>query len=199
MNIPDLYRKIKQVLNNSNAALINKGLNNVESLSGIPNELNKLDGINRLPYVLNKEIVEVLESDFNDITAIKESAFQNCTALTSITIPDSVTSIGRYAFENTGYYNNVSNWANKVLYICNHLIEAYASIISCNIRQGTKSIGNSAFSDCSSLTSITIPDSVTLIGGRAFQNCTALTNITIPDSVTSIGDYAFSGCSGLRA
>ena len=59
------------------------------------------------------------------------------------------------------------------------------------------SIGNSAFSYCSSLTSVTIPESVTSIGGYAFIDCTSLTNITIPNSVTSIGAGAFSGCNGL--
>ena len=59
------------------------------------------------------------------------------------------------------------------------------------------SIGNSAFSYCSSLTSITIPDGVTSIGDAAFESCTNLTSITFPDSVTSIGDYAFYDCTSL--
>ncbi|MDD7180907.1 MAG: leucine-rich repeat domain-containing protein [Bacilli bacterium] len=59
------------------------------------------------------------------------------------------------------------------------------------------SIGNNAFSGCSSLTSINIPNSVTSIGVSAFKNCTSLTNIVIPNSVTSIGDNAFDGCSKL--
>lgn len=56
------------------------------------------------------------------------------------------------------------------------------------------SIGESAFSDCSSLTSIKIPNSVTSIGKRAFSYCSGLTSINIPESVTSIDDYAFEGC-----
>ncbi|MBO7535914.1 MAG: leucine-rich repeat protein [Bacilli bacterium] len=61
------------------------------------------------------------------------------------------------------------------------------------------SIGDSAFSGCSSLKSITIPNSVTSIGNYAFYNCSSLTSITIPDSVTSIGDNAFIGCSSLES
>ena len=64
---------------------------------------------------------------------------------------------------------------------------------------GVKSIGSSAFSNCSGLTSITIPNSVTSIGSSAFSGCSGLTSITIPNSVTSIGSYAFSGCSGLTS
>ena len=65
------------------------------------------------------------------------------------------------------------------------------------IEDGVTSIGDSAFSDCRSLTDITIPGSVTSIGNGAFSGCSSLTDITIPSSVTSIGNGAFSGCSSL--
>ena len=61
------------------------------------------------------------------------------------------------------------------------------------------SIGEGAFSDCTSISSIVIPDSVTTIGDYAFYNCSALTAITIPNSVTSIGDAAFEDCNNLKA
>ena len=61
------------------------------------------------------------------------------------------------------------------------------------------SIGDDAFSWCSSLTSITIPNSVTSIGKMAFEDCWSLTSITIPNSVMSIGDYAFQYCSSLTS
>ena len=93
----------------------------------------------------------------------------------SYNIPDSVTSIGNWAFDGC------------------------TSLTSVTIPDGVTSIGDSAFSGCTSLTSITIPDSVTSIYDSAFSGCTSLTSITIPDSVTSIGDYAFSGCKSLTA
>ena len=109
----------------------------------------------------------------DSVTSIGNSAFGYCTSLTSITIPDSVTSIGKYAFSG-----------------CKGLTSI---IISDNVT----SISYGAFSGCTGLTSITIPDSVTTIGGEAFLSCTGLTNITIPNSVTSIGSWAFNGCTDL--
>ena len=90
-------------------------------------------------------------------------------------IPDSVTSIGDYAFSNCG------------------------SLTSIEIPDSVTSIGDSVFNGCSSLTSISIPDSVTSIGEWAFSRCSGLTSIEIPDSVTSIGEWAFSGCSSLTS
>ncbi|MBQ6265265.1 MAG: leucine-rich repeat domain-containing protein [Clostridia bacterium] len=91
----------------------------------------------------------------------------------SVTIGNSVTSIGDYAFSG-----------------CSRLT-------SVTIGNSVTSIGNSAFYNCTGLTSITIPDSVTSIGNKAFYCCTGLTSVTIGNSVTGIGDYAFYGCTGL--
>ena len=71
------------------------------------------------------------------------------------------------------------------------------SIKSVVIESGVTSIGDDAFSRCSSLTSITIPDSVRSIGSYAFRYCSSLTSVTIGDSVTSIGERAFTDCSSL--
>lgn len=107
------------------------------------------------------------------VTSIDYAAFRDCRGLTSVTIPNSVTSIDKYAFDNTGIYNNNSNWDNGVLYIDNCLIEAKSDVVkgSYTIKEGTRVISGSAFYYCSNLSSITIPNSVTYIGKDAFSRC----------------------------
>lgn len=108
------------------------------------------------------------------VTAIEDDAFFGC-GIISITIPDSVTSIGDTAFCWSYSLKSVTFGENSQL----------------------TTIGDSAFNYCTSLESITIPDSVTSIGAAAFRDCASLASITIPNSVTSIGANAFRSCASL--
>ena len=133
------------------------------------------------------------------VTGIGDGAFYNCQKLTSISIGDSVTRIGRSAFDGTAYYNNADNWEDDVLYIGKYLIASRSSKSGKYIiKDGTKCIGPHAFANRSGLTSIMIPDSVKSIGMYAFSY-SGLTSIIIPDSVKSIGVYAFTYCGSLKS
>jgi hypothetical protein len=101
--------------------------------------------------------------------------YLNGTEITSLVIPNSVTSIGNYAFEDC------------------------TGLTSLVIPNSVTSIGDEAFAECSGLTSLSIPNSVTSIGKGAFSGCSGLTSLSIPNSVTSIGIGAFCGCSGLTS
>ena len=109
------------------------------------------------------------------MTSIGDIAFQECTALTSITFPNSLTSIGNAAFQKC---------------------TALASITFSN---SLRNIGTGAFSSCSSLKLINIPKSMTSIGMGAFSSCSSLKSIIIPSSVKTIYDYTFSGCTGIES
>ena len=186
----------------------------------------------------------------NSVTSIGDSVFRGCSSLSEIVIPDSVTSIGIGAFggcaslqylsipksviclNGNPFYNMngkleclspnfiyeddvlFNKDKSKIISFRNQSVESYvipscvtsignrafsccSSLSKIVIPSSVNSIGNSAFSCCSSLSEVVIPSSVNSIGNRAFSDCSSLSKIVIPTSVTSIGDWAFSGCSYL--
>jgi hypothetical protein len=132
------------------------------------------------------------------VATIGDMAFNNCTSLTSVTIPSSVTSIGGWAFQACTGLTSVTI-PSSVTSIGGGAFANCTSLTSATIPDGVTSIGDWTFEFCTSLTSITIPNSVTSIGVWTFEACTSLTNVTIPSSVTTIGVFTFLGCTGLKS
>ena len=127
-----------------------------------------------------------------NVEVIKYGTFYKASKLATIKMYDKVRIIEEYAFDNTAYVNNTSNWKNKVLYIGTNLVKAKTDISgSYTVTAGTTCIGGLAFYGCASLSGITIPNSVHSIGLKAFANTTALNNINIGSGVTYIGERAF--------
>ena len=120
-------------------------------------------------------VTEIGEAVYNYSTEMFEGGFAEYAAMTSVTIPDSVTSIGDNAFNGC------------------------SGLTSVTIPDSVTSIGDLAFGNCSGLTSATIPDRVTNIDDGAFYDCSGLTSVTIPNSVTSIGYEAFAYSTGLTS
>lgn len=126
------------------------------------------------------------------VTMIDHAAFHN-SAVTSVTIPDSVTSIHDSAFAYCSSLTNISI-PNSVTYIGSFAFEGCTKLESITLPSSLLTISEFLFYDCSQLTTIHIPDSVSSIRQYAFYNCGKLKTIRIPVSVTSIGSYAFDDC-----
>ena len=103
-------------------------------------------------------------------------AFYECTRLTSVTLPEGLTSMGNGAFQKCSRLTSV----------------VFPSTLT--------TIGNGAFSGCKGLTSVDLSStSLTSIGSKAFRGCKGLASVELPSSLTSIGEGAFSGCTGLTS
>lgn len=126
------------------------------------------------------------------VTAINNAVFPN-SAVTSVTIPDSVTAIPDAAFANCSQLTNISI-PNSVTYIGYSAFSSCTSLKSVTLPSSLSSISEALFSGCSQLTTIHIPDSVSSIQSYAFCACENLKTIRIPVTVTSIGDCAFDVC-----
>jgi len=134
----------------------------------------------------------------NSVTSIGDYAFYGRTGLTSVSIGNSVTSIGSSAFEDCTGLTSVSIPAS-VTTIGSSAFRGCTGLTTITIPNSVTSIGDNAFSGCTGLTSVSIGNSVTSIGSSAFYNCTGLASVSIPASVTTIGSSAFYNCTGLTA
>ncbi|MDE7397173.1 MAG: leucine-rich repeat protein, partial [Muribaculum sp.] len=145
------------------------------------------------------------------VASIAKEAFLDCSGLTSVSIPNTVTSIGEFAFYTKSKMNKVE--FTSIEHICRiqfkgnisnpmvaaeHLYIDGVEVKDLVIPTSVTSICEQAFIGCTSLTSVLIPNSVTTIGANAFAGCTNLTSVSIPTSVTFIGEYAFEGGTNLK-
>ena len=125
---------------------------------------------------------------------IGDSAFSNCTNLTTVELGDGVTKIGTNAFIRCTQISSITI-GSRVSSIGKNAFNGCTALTNANIGSGT--IGANAFQDCSRLADVTLGDGVTSIGANAFLRCTALTSMDIGSSVKTIESYAFSTCSSL--
>ena len=132
------------------------------------------------------------------VTEIGEYAFEDCTSLKSVIIPNSVTKIGEFAFYDCSSLESVVI-PNSVTEISPCTFFECTSLQSVNIPDSVTKIGLRAFDNCTSLRNIEIPNSVTYISFAAFKNCRSLESINIPSSVTKIGVRAFEQCESLKS
>ena len=172
----------------------------------------KLNGTEIKDLVIPNDITEIKDCAFNgcsgltsitipnSVTLIGAGAFYDCSGLTSITIPNSVTLIGSYAFfgcdglTSITIPNSVTEIGSGAFFGCDGLTEVNYNAENCT----TMGSGEyPVFRGCSKLKTLNIGNEVKTIPSYAFRSCGGLTSVTIPNSVTSIGSYAFSDCRQL--
>ena len=142
----------------------------------------------------------------NSVTSIGDEAFFLCESLQSVTIPNSVRNIGNHAFRGCNICFFICNsiyFQNDDVCLFNKdktaIVSRIKDCVNYIIPNSVTSIGDGAFSYCDSLQSVTIPNSVKSIGDKAFSYCDSLQSVTIPNSVTSIRDKAFFLCKSLQS
>ena len=132
------------------------------------------------------------------VTSIGEDAFTNCRGLNSLTIDDAAISIGSWAFAQCYSLSSLS-LGKKITTIGDHAFDDCRALTSVTIPQSVTSIGQKAFNSCISLTTLSLGENIKTIGDSAFYYCIDLESVTIPQSVTSIGNDAFGQCHDLQS
>ncbi len=168
--------KIKYYLENGEATIMAQD----KSLSGdiiIPENLSynnaeyKVTSVDASAFTSTKITSITLP---NSITSLGEKCFEGCRNLTSITLPNSITSLGDGCF-------------------------SYCGLTSITLPNSITSLGEKCFNNCQNLTSITLPNSITSLGDGCFSGCISLSSVTLPNSITSLGNGCFSGCISLSS
>ncbi len=209
--IPDSVTSIAMLAFNNCSSLANITVDeNNPNYKSIDGNLYSKDGKTLILYAAGK--TEISFKIPYCVTTISELAFGGCTALTSVTIGNSLTSNSRFAFSGCTGLTSITVDENNPNYksIDGNLYSKDGKTLiqyaigktetSFTIPDSVTNIGYDAFSYCTSLISVTIPDSITSICGGAFSGCTSLTSIAIPYSVTNnIGEDVFLGCTGLAS
>ena len=191
------------------------------------------DEANGMTYALRNDNTAVLIS-FDDsvdtfeigvdnytVTEIAPYAFQKCTEIVNLVLPEGIVKIGSYAFVNCDYLKQIT-LPSTLLTIDSYAFNNCDALTSITIPEGVVTIGQAAFSHCYALQSVVISDSVSSIGEQAFYHCNALqsveigcgvstiapytfyycynlVNVTLPESLTEIGNSAFYSCGALKS
>ena len=142
-------------------------------------------------------MVKFAERTGNTPLTIGDYAFQNCTNLLSITLPDATVEMGEGAFAGCKSIKTL-NVPLATTVLSNSVFNGCSSLTTVSLHDGVMAIGDETFGDCKSLSAVQLPMGLESIGEKAFSGCTSLSSLTIPASVRNIGWGALSDCYGLE-
>lgn len=160
----------------------------------------EIDGVNMeamsSSYTFGRTGEHIVKYTLVDPTEVGDNALYECTNVTDVIIPDSVTRIGEYSFSESGLES--VNLPKNLTDIDNYAFQQCRNLKRVIIPDSVTTLGNGVFGDCTSLEMVVIGNGVTEIPNGAFAQCSSLTNVVIPNSVVKIGSQAFFTCAALK-
>lgn len=132
------------------------------------------------------------------VVGVDDEAFKDCTSLTTVNLPKTITSIGPNAFGGCNSLTTI-NLPEIITIIGEGAFSGCSSITNVNLPKSVTSIGSSAFSGCTSLTDIDLPETITTINSGTFRGCACLTTVNMPKALTTICENAFEDCSSFSS
>ena len=189
------------------AYIVEKAINNYNTVNHIHANVVNIYGGNSVDFVIRGGVLEKYNGTSthvvipNSVSYIGKGAFENCYALKSVTIPDSVTTIGWLAFKNCWDLETIII-PHSVIHIHPYAFMGCKNLKIMNLPNSIEDIGDSAFEDCTSLEKITLPTKLSEFSACVFKNCTSLSTIVIPkgtvfQEVARDAYGTFAGCSSL--
>ena len=143
--------------------------------------------------------VKILESvQGASVTSIGDSAFDRCSGISEVIIPESITEIARRAFRDCTGLETV-RIPDSITRIEDEAFSGCTALKNLTLGEAIRSIGKGAFQDCASLTEVIVPDEVNNVGDFAFADCSSLVSIKLGERVSNVGSWAFSQCTSLES
>ena len=152
--------------------------------------------INGVTYQSHAHLQTVILGE--GITHVGNYAFYGCSAITSMSLPSTLESVGHYAFQNVSQWAGPLELPEGLTTLGVYSFAGCSGLTGLSLPSTLTGIPSYCFQGCSGIPKIEVPEAATKIENNAFENCTGMEELVIPDTVTSLGYSSIAGCSGLK-